>query len=138
MITFHKDMTHPTRPNSVFVFGSNLAGMHGAGSARAALDHYGAALGVYYGLSGRAFAIPTVDSAIEKLPIEVIEMYIVKLIQYSLEHPDTVFFITRLGCGIAGFADWMIAQIFNNGQNYHNFDFPEEWKQYLTLTSIPE
>lgn len=132
MISFHEDMTQPTRPNSVFVFGSNLAGRHGAGSARAALDHYGAELGVYYGPTGAAFAVPTVDTAIEKLPIEVVEMYVRKLIQHSLEHADTVFFVTRIGCGIAGFTDEQIAAIFNRrGLSFPNFDFPIEWKPYI-------
>lgn len=137
-ISFHEDMTQPTRPNSRFVFGSNLAGRHGAGSARAAMLHYGAALGVYYGPTGNSFAIPTVDTAIEKLPIEIIQMYIKQLIQYALEHHGEVFFVTRLGCGIAGFTDEQIAGLFNNGHNYHNFDFPIEWRPFLTHTYIPD
>jgi hypothetical protein len=130
MLTFHKDMTLPTKPNSLFVFGSNLAGRHGAGSARYALDHCGAVYGVFSGPTGQAYAVPTVDSNIMQLPLEVVELYVNQLIQYSLEHYDTTFFVTRIGCGIAGFTDEQIANLFFGKNTLHNFDLPEEWKQY--------
>jgi hypothetical protein len=130
MLKFHKDMTVPTEPNSVFVFGSNLAGRHGAGSARYAFEHYGAASGVYNGPTGQAYAIPTVDSAIEPLPLEIIQMYVDKLVQYSLEHSDTTFFVTRIGCGIAGFTDEQISHLFYGWNSFHNFDLPEEWMPF--------
>ena len=78
-----------------------------------------------------AYAIPTVDSAIEPLPIEIIQMYVDKLIRYSLEYSDTTFFVTRIGCGIAGFTDEQMSSLFYGWHTLHNFDLPEEWMQYL-------
>lgn len=135
MIRFHEDMTQPVLPNSLFVFGSNLAGRHGSGSARAAYDHYGAAMGVFNGHTGDAYAIPTVDTAIQPLPIEVIGMYIDELHQFAKIYPNFNLFVTRLGCGIAGFTDEEVARQFANVSWTGNFDFPIEWKPFL---GIPE
>lgn len=51
----------------IFVFGSNLAGVHGAGSARAALEKHGAEYGVGVGLCGNSYAIPTKDEHIQSI-----------------------------------------------------------------------
>lgn len=47
--------------NEVFVFGSNLAGMHGGGAARVAHLRFGAVLGKGVGLQGQSYAIPTMQ-----------------------------------------------------------------------------
>lgn len=41
LYTFHRDGTLPQN-GEVFVFGSNLAGIHGAGAAKVALQKFGA------------------------------------------------------------------------------------------------
>ena len=48
-------------PNTVFVFGSNPQGKHGAGAAKVATTKFGAKYGQGRGLQGNAFAIPTKD-----------------------------------------------------------------------------
>ena len=45
--------------NEIFVFGSNLAGMHAGGAARQAVDHFGAIMGQGVGLQGQSYAIPS-------------------------------------------------------------------------------
>ena len=45
--------------NEIFVFGSNLAGAHGGGSARIAYDKFGAVWGNGVGIQGQSYAIPT-------------------------------------------------------------------------------
>lgn len=130
-LKFHPDMSLPTEPNSLFVFGSNLAGRHGGGSARYAHDNLGAEWGVYSGVTGQCYAVPTVDSNIMPLPLELVEFYVDKLIEYAWEHNRITFFCTKVGGGIAGFADEQIAPLFSNAPP--NFDFPEEWKQYLDI-----
>lgn len=47
--------------NTIFVFGSNLKGIHGAGAARTAKNSFGAKDGVGEGLTGDAYALPTKD-----------------------------------------------------------------------------
>jgi hypothetical protein len=49
------------KPNEIFVFGSNLAGVHGGWSARAARLKFGAVKGQGVGLQGQLYAIPTMQ-----------------------------------------------------------------------------
>src|ERR1035438_7603021 len=56
---------------NIFVFGSNLAGRHGAGAALTAKMFYGAKLGNGVGMSGESYAIPTKSYAIKTLPINI-------------------------------------------------------------------
>jgi hypothetical protein len=128
---FHVDMTQPTMPNSVFVFGSNTLGLHYGGSALAALNHYGAEMGVGVGPTGDAWAVPTciAPGGAEKCTIEMIQEHVNDLAEFAEYHDDHHFFITRLGCGVAGFTDAQIAPLFKGFPG--NADFPIEWKEYL-------
>lgn len=47
--------------STVFVFGSNPEGVHGAGAAKTARDMFGAQTGVGEGMTGSAYALPTKD-----------------------------------------------------------------------------
>lgn len=47
--------------NTVFVFGSNPEGIHGAGAAKTAATQFGAQRGVGEGITGNAYALPTKD-----------------------------------------------------------------------------
>lgn len=124
---FHIDGSSPTK-EQVFVFGSNLAGFHGAGAARAAVQHFGAKRGVGIGRQGQSFAIPTKDQRIETLPIAQIALYIGDFIRYTKEHDDEEFFVTRVGCGLAGYSDEDIAPLFRRAINC---SFAEQWREYL-------
>jgi len=55
---YHQDGTLPTN-SEIFVFGSNLAGRHGAGAAKIANRLYGAIYGAGVGPMGNSYAIPT-------------------------------------------------------------------------------
>lgn len=126
---FHKDGTLPTN-GEVFVFGSNLAGIHGAGAAKAAL-RFGARHGHGIGLWGRSYAIPTKDHDLKSLQIDNIKPYIERFKKITLEYPRVEFFVTRVGCGLAGYKDKDIAPLFKGcGENC---SFPEQWGAYLTL-----
>ena len=52
------------RENEIFVFGSNLRGMHGSGAARVAMNRFGAVWGKGVGLQGRSYAIPTMQGGV--------------------------------------------------------------------------
>lgn len=54
-------------PNEVFVFGSNLQGMHGGGAARLAYREFGAEWGQGVGLFGQSYAIPTMQGGVETI-----------------------------------------------------------------------
>ena len=89
---------HDLAPNEVFVFGSNLGGMHGGGAARIAYRCFGAKMGVGVGLQGQSYAIPTMQGG-----PETIRPYVDEFIDFARQHPETTFLVTPIGCGIAGF-----------------------------------
>ena len=113
------------KPNEVFVFGSNLAGMHGGGAARIARLHFGAAMGNGDGMQGQSYAIPTMQGG-----VDTIRPYVDKFIAYAKEHPDQQFLVTRIGCGIAGFFAYEIAPLFAGAKYVENISLPEDfWEE---------
>lgn len=96
----------------IFVFGSNLAGIHGAGAARHALDHCGAVYGQGIGLQGRSYGIPTKDEQIVKLSLEAIAAHVADFLTFSRAHPEMSFLVTAIGCGLAGYHPEDIAPMF--------------------------
>jgi hypothetical protein len=95
-----------------FVFGSNEAGYHGAGSALEALLHHGAKNGIGEGPSGSSYAIPTKDSNLKTLSKIEIFKYVRAFIKFAKEHPKDEFEIVKIGCGLAGYNDADIAPMF--------------------------
>lgn len=87
----------------VFVFGSNLAGRHGKGAAKYAMDHYGAEYGVGIGPTGESYAIPTKDKNLHVLPLHIIERYISEFLEYAANNNRLTFQLTPIGCGLAGY-----------------------------------
>ena len=78
------------KPNEIFVFGSNLAGMHGG--------------------------------------VETIRPYVDEFIEYAKQHPELVFLVTRIGCGIAGFTDEQMAPLFTAAHDLPNVALPKGWR----------
>ena len=110
------------RADEVFVFGSNLAGMHGGGAARAAFEKFGAVWGCGVGLQGQSYAIPTMQGG-----VETIKPYVDEFIDFALSRPDLFFYVTRIGCGIAGFDDAEIAPLFAAARAVPNICLPESF-----------
>lgn len=128
MRTYHKDGTLPQN-GEIFVFGSNLAGIHGAGAAAAAVKHFGAVYGNGRGLQGRSYAIPTKGMKLEVLPLHVIERDIELFVRRTNDGFTIAdYFVTRVGCGFAGYSDHQIAPLFKEALNC---SFAEEWREYL-------
>jgi len=99
-------------PNIIFVFGSNLAGVHGAGAAREAAVRWGAVLGKGLGLHGRSYAIPTKDERIQTMPVREIAPYVAEFISFARANPQMSFLVTAIGCGLAGHKPEDIAPLF--------------------------
>lgn len=116
------------RPNLVFVFGSNEAGMHGGGAARHALERFGAEYGVAHGLQGRSYAIPTCDRKIKPLKLGMVELYVQRFLAFARDHDELEFLVTKVGCGIAGFTEAEIAPLFKDAPD--NCLLPEGWRGY--------
>ncbi len=113
--------------NEIFVFGSNLAGMHGGGAARIALNQFGAIWGQGVGLQGKSYAIPTMHGG-----VNLIQPYVDEFIIFAEEHPEMHFLVTRIGCGIAGFKDEEIAPLFQRTVNLSNVSLPKSfWEQLI-------
>ena len=109
-------------PNEIFVFGSNLGGMHGGGAARVAYRKFGAIMGQGVGLQGQSYAIPTMQGG-----VETIRPYVDEFIKFAEEHQDLTFLVTRIGCGIAGFTDEEISPLFAKAHSIDNIVLPEGW-----------
>lgn len=115
----------------IFVFGSNLAGRHGAGAALHARIEHGAIYGQGDGLQGNSYAIPTKDGNIETLPLSEIKQYVEEFKTFATNHPELSFFVTRIGCGLAGYTDEQIAPMFKGSPS--NCQLPEGWESEEVL-----
>ena len=111
----------------IFVFGSNLNGNHAGGAAKTALDKFGAIQGQAEGLQGQSYALPTLDENMSKLSLEAISKHIDTLYQFAESCPDLVFWVTKIGCGIAGFDEQEIARLFKEKETPFNVFLPEEF-----------
>ena len=98
--------------DTVFVFGSNLAGQHGGGAASTALQYFGAMQGVGRGWSGQSYAIPTMNEHLQQMPLSQIQHYIDDFKIYTKNHQKMTYFVTSVGCGIAGYTTEEIAPMF--------------------------
>ena len=116
-------------PKMILVFGSNEAGIHGAGAAKIAYQKHGARWGKSYGHHGDSFAIPTKDENIETLDLDRIKGYVDGFLSYAEGHRKLSFKVTRIGCGLAGLKDEDIAPMFSLAPK--NCLFDTAWKEYL-------
>ena len=115
----------------IFVFGSNEAGIHGAGAALHARQQHGAILGRGVGLQGYSYAIPTKDRRLRTLPLSVIYGYVQDFVHFALDHPSLTFEVTRIGCGLAGYTDADIAPLFRGAPA--NCRLPAGWANCRSL-----
>lgn len=113
--------------DDIFVFGSNLAGRHGGGAARVALKKFGAIMGQGVGLQGQSYAIPTMQGG-----VETIKPYVDDFIKFAYECDQNTFYVTRIGCGIAGFTDEEIAPLFKDALKLYNVRLPKSFVDILT------
>ena len=114
------------KENEIFVFGSNLAGMHGGGAARIACLHFGAVMGKGVGLQGQSYAIPTMQGG-----VETIRPYVNDFLDFAKHHPEMQFLVTPIGCGIAGFEAEDIAPLFEEAKQMKNISLPESFWEVI-------
>lgn len=109
----------------VFVFGSNLAGRHGAGAAKLAHDKFGAVYGVGEGLRGRSYAFPTLDENLRKLSRSSLALSRDLFFDTATHEPHLTFLLTKVGCGLAGYPEQDMAALFADAPA--NVIKPEGW-----------
>ena len=103
--------------DTIFVFGSNPEGRHGAGSARVARMQFGAIYGQGEGLQGSAYALPTTELRWElrdkysrhSMSEDAIIENIKRMYECARQHPDKKFKVAYRNqpeevtlCGYAG------------------------------------
>lgn len=109
----------------------------GAGAARFAKDELGFPVGMGFGMrpEDNAFAIPTKDWNLTTLPKETINFYIQRFkdyVEFMLKvNPALTFFVTKLGCGLAGYTSEDIAPMFKDFVNLDNVYLPQEFWDIL-------
>ena len=123
---FTPDSISVLKAYEVFVFGSNLEGMHGGGAAYYAFCHFGAVMGCGVGLRGQSYAIPTMQGG-----VETIKPYVDEFVAFAKAHPELFFYVTRIGCGIAGFRDKEIAPLFAEAIGLDNICLPESFVKLI-------
>jgi hypothetical protein len=117
--------------NEVFVFGSNEGGKHGGGAAKLAIK-WGAKWGQAEGLYGKTYAIPTKNAAITKtLPLDRIQTYIDRFIDFASLRTDLKFLVTEIGCGLAGLTPELVAPFFKDALELENVYLPERFLKVL-------
>lgn len=126
-----KPLNHLIRDNEIFVFGSNEAGIHGRGAALQALKYFGAKNGKGFGIQGNSFGIPTKDKKIKTLPLSKIRRYVEDFIVFAKKNPDTLFFVTAIGTGLAGYKHEDIAPFFKEAPS--NCRLPPQWIEILSI-----
>lgn len=129
------DAIDSLKSDEVFVFGSNLHGHHGGGAARAAINRFGAIWGQGVGLLGQSYAIPTMQGG-----VETIRPYVDQFVDFAKEHTELFFYVTRIGCGIAGFKDSDIAPLFKYAMDIANICLPKAFADVLkdpTAANMP-
>ena len=123
--------------NTIFVFGSNPEGRHGAGAAKIAREQFGAIYGQGEGLQGNAYALPTKDLRVKKnnslrsIPPEQIIESIKKLYETARQNPNKQFKIAYRNTDKASLNGYtgleMIDMFLKAGSIPSNIVFSKEW-----------
>lgn len=106
------------KPDEIFVFGSNLSGIHGKGAAKLAVDKFGAKRGQWFGQVGQTFAIPTRGKWIaskktfEPMDLGAMGERVYDFLNHAKCHPEFIFLVTKVGCGNAGFSTQQMGRLF--------------------------
>lgn len=120
------------KKGQIFVFGSNMSGIHGAGAALLAKEKFGAITGAASGLQGISYAIPTKDIKQNRpIDLDFIRVYVDSFIKYSKDHPGKEFLVTEIGCGLSGYTPEQIAPLFEKAINLTNVFLPERFWRVL-------
>ncbi len=83
-------------------------------------------MGCGVGLRGQSYAIPTMQGG-----VETIKPYVDEFIAFAKSQPEKFFYVTRIGCGIAGFREKEIAPLFAEAVGVENICLPESFEKLL-------
>lgn len=111
--------------NEIFVFGSNIQGAHGGGAAWYAHKKFGAEWGVGEGLTGRTYALPTMEGEAS------LKKAVDHFVACAKAHPTLTFLVTAVGCGIAGYTPSEVAPLFKEATSLENVYLPQVFWEVL-------
>ena len=131
-IGFTPDYIDALLPRQIFVFGSNALGYHTGGASGTARKKFGAVWGQPEGLQGQSYAIP-VDYGKNVRKDAEVKAAVDRFIAFAKEHEDLFFFVTRVGCGIAGYHDEEMAQYFKAALDLKNISLPKSFVDALGI-----
>ena len=120
------DFVIELKPNEIFVFGSNIRGFHGGGAARIANKKFGAEWGVGEGLTGKCYALPTMEGGVDYIAGKVQNFLVC-----AKTHPELKFYVTKIACGIAGFTVAEIGPLFSDAIMLENVILPKEFVEVI-------
>ena len=132
---FTPDYIDSLLPNQIFVFGSNALGYHTGGASGTARKKFGAVWGQAEGLQGQSYAIPVDFGRNVRKDTEVKDA-VGRFIEFAKGHPDLFFYVTRVGCGIAGYHDDEMAQFFKDALELNNISLPKSFVDALSSGSV--
>ena len=121
------DFITTLQSGEIFVFGSNIHGMHGGGAAAVAYRNFGAVWGQGAGLQGQSYAIPTMEGG-----VDYVAGYVNEFIAFAKDHTELFFWVTKIGCGIAGFTEEEIAPLFKDAAELENVALPAEFREIIS------
>jgi hypothetical protein len=109
-------------PGEIIVVGTNANGLHGAGAALYAMQHFGLKWGQAEGLSGQTYALPTMEG------MASFAQAALRFQMYAELTPDLTFLLTKVGCGIAGYDEKLVMDLFKAAPV--NVIRPEGWLEF--------
>ena len=63
--------------------------------------------------------------------VETIKPYVDQFVDYARECDQNTFWVTRIGCGIAGFTDEEIAPLFEEAYDLYNVRLPKSFSDII-------
>ena len=127
------------KKDEIFVFGSNSLGRHYSGAAGIAHQKFGAVWGKGVGHFGQTYAIPTLQfpstetGEAVKMSLDDIDTHVQDFLDYAWKNPSLTFYVTKLGCGIAGFKIEEIAPLFYDAIQLKNVILPKEFEDFNNI-----
>lgn len=103
----------------IIVVGTNIMGLHAGGAAKYACERFGLVWGCGEGLSGQTYALSTMEG------LDWLNESVEDFIKFAQHNPNLTFYLTRVGCGIAGYRDDQIAPLFKDAPS--NVIKPKGW-----------
>ncbi len=123
----------------IFVFGSNLKGIHKKGAAREALKNHGAIMWEGQGIQGSSYAIPTKETPAISMPLFKINFFVSRFIWFASINTNYTYNVTAIGCGLAGYKPEQIAPMFQLTKSLPHVKLPKEFIEFIPeLLNQPE